>query len=80
MKELRISVVLGCVVLLLVGCSTVRKFDRSCEYKKALPHDKVIVLPKDLNRSVIENHYPVPKIEHSEHPDDVTVVPPGSKI
>ena len=49
------------------------------DYKEAEPHDKSLVIPDDLNRGSIEDHYSVPKIdgEKSIHSSDL---PPGCGI
>ena len=74
MRYLKYSFVfiLGC---LLIGCNTIRKFDKSDEYKKAPSCGKRIALPEDMKVDMIENHYPVPQAQHDC--TNVSVVPPG---
>lgn len=79
MKYLKINVVFFGLIFLLVGCSSIRKLDKSDEYKNAPLHDKKIVLPKNMNAGVIENHYPMPKVEGNSSVG-VSIVPPESSI
>lgn len=79
---MRLKIIFVGMVLLLVGCKAISKLDRSDEYKKSKPHDKSLVLPQDINSSVIKNKYPMPQTKKNGKKSslDVTVVPPGCKL
>jgi uncharacterized lipoprotein len=78
---MKLEIIFVSMVLLLVGCKTVSKLDRRDEYKKAKPHDYSLILPRDINSSAIENHYPIPKTENGKRPAvSVSTVPPGCKL
>ena len=79
MRYLKINVVFFGLIFLLFGCSSIRKLDKSDEYKNAPLHDKKIVLPKNVKAGVIENHYPVPKAEGNSSVG-VPLLPPESSI
>ena len=71
---------LSCAVFFIVGCeSTLDKFSKSDEYKKSVSHNDPLVIPKDLNKEVIEDRYPMPRVE-CEDEGHSSVIPPGSKI
>ncbi|CAL7963952.1 conserved hypothetical protein [Gammaproteobacteria bacterium] len=74
MRYLKFNIVFV-LVFLLVGCNAIQKLDKSDEYKDAPTHDKRLVLPKDMNANVIENHYLVPKA-NSKGSTDVSIEPP----
>lgn len=75
MKYLKFNIILFAIVL-LSGCSTVRKLDKSDEYKNAPSHEKRIILPSDMNRAAIENYYPIPKTYSNDKRTDVALLPP----
>jgi len=80
MKSLKIGIIFVCVTISVVGCSKISKLDRSDEYKKVSPHNKHLILPKDLSDSSIENRYPIPKIEDDKQAIDISTVPPGTSL
>lgn len=79
MRYFKINIVFLGLIFLLVGCSTIKKLDQSDEYKNAPAHDKKVVLPKNMNVGVIENHYPMPKAECNS-PVGVSLSPPESSL
>jgi uncharacterized lipoprotein len=79
MRYLKINVVFFGLIFLLIGCSSIRKLDKSDEYKNAPLHDKKIVLPKNMNTGVIENHYPMPKAE-GDSSVGVPISPPECSV
>jgi uncharacterized lipoprotein len=76
MRYLKFIVILSSVFL-LVGCSAVKKFDKSKEYKNAPADSKALVLPSGVSVETIEDHYPVPKAHHNNL-DNVSILPPSS--
>ncbi len=82
MKLIKLKVAfIGVAVLLLVGCTAIKKLDKSGEYKKSSPCDKPLVLPGDLNKGAIKNRYPVPKVEDGKHHShDISTAPPVCKL
>jgi len=80
MKILRFFVPFVCTIFFVAGCvSTMEKLDKCDEYKKSSPHNDPLVIPKDLNSSVIEDHYPMPEVKCKDEIHS-SVVPPGSQI
>lgn len=77
MRYLKYSIIF-ITSFLLIGCSTIRKLDKSEEYKNAPSYGKPIVLPADMKADIIENHYPVPKAQ--DNSASVSVLPPGSNL
>ncbi|EKE01682.1 MAG: hypothetical protein ACD_21C00072G0005 [uncultured bacterium] len=77
MRYLKFSVIFG-VIFLLVGCGAMRKLDKSDQYKNAPTYGKSLTLPSDMNKSVIEDHYPVPKA--GDNSSNVSILPPGSNL
>ena len=75
MKYLKFNIIFFSLTFLLVGCSALSKLDNTDEYKNAPAHDKRLILPKDMNTNVIENHYLLPKAD-SNHPIGVSIEPP----
>jgi uncharacterized lipoprotein len=67
------------LIFLLVGCNTIRKLDKSDEYKQASAQGKSIILPSDTDVGAIEDHYPVPKVQNNV-PVDVSILPPKSDV
>jgi uncharacterized lipoprotein len=81
MKAMNLSIFLIGTVLLLIGCKTIGRLDKSDEYKKALPRDQSLILPSDINGNAIEDRYPVPKAESSKKPAaPVLIIPPECKL
>jgi uncharacterized lipoprotein len=77
MRNLKLSIIFVFMILSVVGCgSAVDKIDIDDEYKKAAPHDKSLALPSDIDGNVIEDYYPVPKVENSKQKVNVSIVPP----
>lgn len=77
MRNLKLSIIFVFMILSVVGCgSAVDKLDINDEYKKAASHDKSLILPNDINGNVIEDYYPVPKVENSQQKINVSTVPP----
>ncbi|MDR1057611.1 MAG: hypothetical protein LBL17_03535 [Coxiellaceae bacterium] len=79
MKLVKFSVVLFSV-LVFSGCNAVKKLDKSNAHLRANLYDRPFVLPKDINSSFIENHYPIPQADSNNGPVNVSILPPGSKI
>ena len=81
MNYIRLNIVFISMILLLVGCNTISKLDRSDEYKKARPHDQSLILPRGINSSAVENHYPIPKTENGKRSvGNASTVPPGCNL
>jgi len=77
MSYLRLTV--GLIAVILAGCSLINRSDE-LECSQYNPEPKALVLPQDLNHSLVADHYPIPRV-NSNHPvTERVLLPPGSKI
>ena len=58
------SVLTALIALLLAGCSSQQgdSFSRSNVYERVVPYNEALVLPSDLDRDMLEDRYPIPKV------------------
>lgn len=63
------------MVLLLIGCNSMKELDKSEEYKNVSHYDENLRLPRDIPASEIENVYHIPKV-NSNSPAEVSILPP----
>lgn len=49
----------------LIGCNTINKISASDDYKHADSHDKVLSLPKEIQKAKINDSYPVPEVDQT---------------
>lgn len=56
---MRKFIIIGLIVF-VCGCNTLKKLDKSEEYKKVDHYNKGLVVPSDLNRDIFESDYSIP--------------------
>jgi len=63
----------------LIGCNAVKKMSAADEYRHADNHDKILSLPKEMQKVKINDDYPVPKVAEanaSAESAHVLITPP----
>lgn len=77
-KMFYLKLTISLIIMILAGCSLINK-NNELEYSQSNLESN-LVLPQDLNHSLVADHYPIPRASSNHPVTERILLPPGSKI